>query len=47
MYQLIMYCGDDGERIEYYSSREEAVFHLLHDRDQDYSGGVVLEAETW
>ena len=52
MYELIMYGGEEGERVEYYATKEEAIYHLMHDDDEDYTGGVVLdehfnEVEAW
>ena len=52
MYELIMYGGEEGERVEYYATKEEAIFHLMHDDDEEYTGGVVLdehfnEVEAW
>ncbi len=43
MYQLVMYGADDRERVEYYSSREDAVYHLMHDCDKDYNGGIIFD----
>ena len=43
MYQLVMYGADDRERVEYYSSREDAVYHLMHDCDKEYNGGIIFD----
>ena len=43
MYELVMYGADDRGRVEDYSSREDAVYHLMNDRDKDYYGGIILD----